>query len=106
MGHEIMDAQDYAAWGVDYLKYDYCDMEQATEEPRYCALPSTPERCAKPRPDASNRERKPARSDYEIMRDALNVTDRPIVYSICSWGNGEPHQWQGQVRSFPPLGQP
>ena len=37
-GHEEEDALDYAAWGVDYVKYDFCGMEDAAEKPRHCAL--------------------------------------------------------------------
>ena len=35
-GRETMDAEDFATWGVDYLKYDYCHMDDATEPPRHC----------------------------------------------------------------------
>lgn len=69
-GHEEMDALDYASWGVDYVKYDFCGMDDATEEPRYY---------------------------YELMRDALNATGRPMVFSVSSWGTGKPHLWHGQV---------
>ena len=65
-GHEHEDAADYASWGVDFLKYDYCGMEAATQPPRYY---------------------------YEKMRDALNATGRPILFSICTWGVGDPHEW-------------
>ena len=66
MGHERTDAADYAAWGVDYLKYDYCGMKTAARAPRYY---------------------------YELMRDALNSTGRHIHYNICSWGAGNPWLW-------------
>jgi alpha-galactosidase len=56
-GHETTDAADFAAWGVDYLKYDNCNP----------AFFSTQER------------------DYRRMRDALAATGRPIVFSICAW---------------------
>ena len=69
-GHEEEDALDYAAWGVDYVKYDFCGMDDATEQPRHY---------------------------YELMRDALNATGRPMLFSISSWGKGEPHLWHGQV---------
>lgn len=69
-GHEAIDAADYASWGVDYLKLDYCGMEAATAPPRHY---------------------------YERMRDALNTTGRPILLSICNWGTGAPHRWGHQV---------
>jgi alpha-galactosidase len=56
-GHETTDAQDFADWGVDYVKYDNCNP----------ALLSTQE------------------GDYRRMRDALKATGRPIVFSLCAW---------------------
>jgi alpha-galactosidase len=67
-GHEYQDAAQYAAWGVDYLKYDWCH-SQSLE----------------------------ARAAYETMSDALRATGRPIVYSICEWGNNNPWQWAASV---------
>jgi len=32
----VQDADAYAAWGVDYLKYDYCHMQDVTEPPEVC----------------------------------------------------------------------
>jgi alpha-galactosidase len=55
MGHEVQDARTFAAWGVDYLKYDWCS------------------------PDGS-RDEQIAR--FTVMRDAVRATGRPIVYSI------------------------
>jgi alpha-galactosidase len=55
--HEIDDAQSYASWGVDYLKYDTCYHGDV-----------------------------PAKIRYERMYKALNATGRPIYYSICNWG--------------------
>ncbi len=56
-GFETTDANDYAAWGVDYLKYDNCNIHPGSN----------------------------IQQDYERMRDALAASGRPIVYSICSW---------------------
>ena len=42
----------------------------------------------------------PLQASYEVMRDALNATGRPILYSLCSWGSGEPHKWGQQVRTI------
>ena len=69
-GHEEQDAADYASWGVDYLKYDYCNMTHAPRRARYY---------------------------YARMRNALNATGRPIVFSICSWGVDSPHTWGARV---------
>ncbi|MGA8117462.1 MAG: NPCBM/NEW2 domain-containing protein [Actinocatenispora sp.] len=72
LGHEKIDAQDFADWGVDYLKYDNCNNAGQTSHDQYVAR-------------------------YTAMRDALTATGRPIVYSICEWGSSEPWTWAGDV---------
>jgi alpha-galactosidase len=74
-GYEAIDAADYASWGVDYLKYDYCGMETHA--------------------DANTLQG--AKKYYTVMRDALNATGRPILYSLCNWGMGQPHLWGMEV---------
>lgn len=72
LGHEYSDAQQFADWGVDYLKYDNCNNQGV---------------------DAKQR--------YTTMRDALKTasekTGRPIVYSICEWGENKPWEWAADV---------
>ncbi|WP_208869851.1 NPCBM/NEW2 domain-containing protein [Streptomyces lydicus] len=68
LGHERSDAQQFADWGVDYLKYDNCNNQGV---------------------DAKQR--------YRTMRDALKATGRPIVYSICEWGENKPWEWASDV---------
>lgn len=68
LGHEKSDAQQFADWGVDYLKYDNCNNLGV---------------------DAKQR--------YRAMRDALKATGRPIVYSICEWGENKPWEWASDV---------
>jgi alpha-galactosidase len=63
-GYEFQDARQYAAWGVDYLKFDWC--HSSTQD---------------------------ARSSYELMRAALDASGRPIVFSICEWGKNQPWLW-------------
>jgi alpha-galactosidase len=72
LGHEKVDAQTFADWGVDYLKYDNCN-----------------NRSDGSRQDYVNR--------YTAMRDALAATGRPIVYSLCEWGVQNPSEWAGPV---------
>lgn len=72
-GHEMTDAADWASWGVDYLKYDFCGLDK---------VPS---------------EQKEPKKLYAVMRDALNATGRPILFSLCNWGVGEPHLWGHEV---------
>jgi alpha-galactosidase len=63
-GYEVKDARQYAAWGVDYVKVDWC------YTPGYDAP-----------------------SSYAVMRDALLNAGRPIVFSICNWGEQSPWNW-------------
>lgn len=63
---EEIDATTFASWGVDYLKYDYCNA-----------------------PD----DMKTAFVRYKKMGDALKKTGRPIVYAICEWGQRKPWLW-------------
>ncbi|SEN75239.1 NPCBM/NEW2 domain-containing protein [Actinacidiphila rubida] len=72
LGHETTDAQTFADWGVDYLKYDNCNNKSDGT-----------------RQDYVNR--------YTAMRDALLATGRPIVYSLCEWGVNNPWEWAGDV---------
>src|ERR1043165_10191593 len=67
-GHEYQDAMTYASWGVDYLKYDWCNSEGLS-----------------------------AVGAYTTMRDALRATGRPIVFSICEWGSNQPWTWAQPV---------
>ncbi len=67
-GYEFQDARQYAAWDVDYLKYDWCST--STQD---------------------------ARSSYELMRAALDASGRAIVFSICEWGTSKPWLWAANV---------
>jgi alpha-galactosidase len=69
IGHEYQDAKQYANWGVDYLKEDWCN-----------TLPN------------QNSE-----SSYTLMREALKASGRPILFSICEWGSTKPWLWAGPV---------
>jgi alpha-galactosidase len=62
---EEIDAQSYADWGVDYLKYDNCNTDGTSGKT----------------------------SRYPAMRDALNKTGRAIYFSICEWGSEKPWEW-------------
>jgi alpha-galactosidase len=68
--HEEVDAQSFADWGVDFLKYDYCETKAAN------------------RPTGA-----PARERYAKMAAALRATGRPIVLSIVEWGDEKPWEW-------------
>ena len=68
-GHEYQDALQYARWGVDYLKYDWCNT-----------------------PDFNTKQA------YTLMRDALREAGRPILFSICEWGFTKPSRFRLRFR--------
>jgi alpha-galactosidase len=69
MGHEYQDAQQYANWGIDYVKEDWCNTLSGQS----------------------------SEASYTLMRDALAATGRPIVFSLCEWGSTKPWLWAGTV---------
>jgi len=68
-GHEEQDAQTYAAWGMDYLKYDLCSYDGMGDQV----------------------------AAYKKMGDALKKTGRPIVYALCQYGMQKGWQWAASV---------
>jgi alpha-galactosidase len=67
-GHEFQDALTYASWGVDFLKYDWCEHGTAN-----------------------------AQETYKTMRDGLATAGRPIVFSLCEWGDNKPWLWARDI---------
>ncbi|PSJ41039.1 glycoside hydrolase family 27 protein [Allosphingosinicella deserti] len=67
-GHEYQDALQYARWGVDYLKYDWCSTGVRNAE-----------------------------EAYALMADALKASGRPILFSLCEWGNSKPWLWASNI---------
>ncbi|HEY3134960.1 MAG TPA: glycoside hydrolase family 27 protein [Blastocatellia bacterium] len=71
-GHEEQDAKTYAAWGIDYLKYDWCGARTIYTDEEMPAI-------------------------YQKMGDALRATGRPIVYSLCQYGRLNVWKWGADV---------
>lgn len=67
-GYEFQDAHQYAAWGIDYLKYDWCNTEGLKAE-----------------------------GAYKTISAALKKAGRPMVLSICEWGNDKPWEWAQNI---------
>jgi alpha-galactosidase len=67
-GYEYQDARNYAAWDVDYLKFDWCYT------------------------DGIN-----AKEAYTTMSKALKTAGRPIIFSLCEWGQHNPWEWAAPV---------
>jgi len=79
-GHEAQDARTYAAWGVDYLKYDLCSLGNAMIATGSLDKAHALELAA-----------------YEKMGRALRATGRPIVYSLCQYGVAQVWRWGGSA---------
>jgi len=67
-GHEYQDALTYAGWGINYVKYDWCDTKDINPK-----------------------------SAYATMRDAIHKAGRPMLFSICEWGDNQPWEWASDV---------
>ncbi len=67
--YEYVDAQTFADWGVDYLKYDFCNF-----------------------PDTAD-----CKQRYRTMAMALKATGREILFSACNWGVENPGEWMRQI---------
>jgi len=63
-GYEYQDSRFYAKLGIDFLKYDWCNTEGIT-----------------------------AKEAYATMSNALKIAGRPIVFSLCEWGDNQPWEW-------------
>jgi alpha-galactosidase len=67
-GHEEQDARQWAQWGIDYLKYDWCSASRIWKD-----------------------EDMPAA--YQKMAEAIVKAGRPMVYSLCQYGRYKVHEW-------------
>ncbi len=67
--HEFTDARTFADWGVDYLKYDFCNFPA----------------------NANGMNR------YATMSMALKATGRDILFAACNWGTDEPWKWMKSI---------
>lgn len=67
--HEFVDAQTFADWGVDFLKYDFCNFPQSGN----------------------------CKARYLTMSMALKATGREILFSACNWGMEEPGEWMRAI---------
>jgi alpha-galactosidase len=72
LGKEKLDAKTWADWGVDYVKYDNCYNQSDGSRADYVRR-------------------------YTAMREAIDATGRPMVYSICEWGQSQPWEWAADV---------
>ena len=71
LNHELQDMKTYAAWGVDYVKIDWCNTEGLDPEVQYTKI-----------------------------RDAITQAGRPIVLSICNWSINAPWRWAPAISNL------
>jgi alpha-galactosidase len=83
LGHEAQDAQLYAGWGIDYLKYDLCSF-----------IPDVMEKQA---PTDKAAQMRLMVAAYTKMDKAIKATGRPIVYSLCQYGWDASWEWAPSV---------
>jgi len=74
--HELQDAETYAKWGIDYLKYDWCSYTEVC-----------------PNPGNLEEQKKP----YILMSECLKKQPRDIVHSLCQYGMGNVWMWGGSI---------
>ncbi|MDP4241100.1 MAG: glycoside hydrolase family 27 protein, partial [Bacteroidota bacterium] len=74
--HELQDAETYAKWGIDYLKYDWCSYTEVC-------------------PDAGNLEEQ--KKPYILISECLKKQPRDIVHSMCQYGMGNVWTWGGSI---------
>jgi alpha-galactosidase len=89
--HEAQDAQSYARWGFDYLKYDWCSYGDIAS--RGSANGKTV-----PRWSGSDTDIEGAVYPYKIMGDLLRQQNRDIVFSLCQYGMARVWRWGGSVQ--------
>lgn len=70
--HEAQDANTWAKWGIDYLKYDWCTYEKVVN---------------------GDESRPNAMRPYKLMRKCLDASGRDIVYSLCQYGMANVWEW-------------
>lgn len=77
--HEEQDARQYAQWGFDYLKYDWCSYSEIVGG------------------DGHNYSRETLEKPYRVMRAALDKAPRDILFSLCQYGMGKVWEWGAEV---------
>jgi alpha-galactosidase len=81
-GHEQQDADLYASWGIDYLKYDLCSFRHNMDQDA---------------PNDKLKQNQMMRDAYMKMHKAILKTGRPMVYSLCQYGFDSVWQWGPEV---------
>jgi alpha-galactosidase len=107
---ERLDASTFAAWGIDYLKYDNCYVPEEWADPYEACVPDQWQTygpyvngtCAvgpKSAPAGYDWTTSPSFKRFKQMSDALLAQNRTILYSLCNWGHAAVETWGAKLGS-------
>ncbi|KDQ57454.1 glycoside hydrolase family 27 protein [Jaapia argillacea MUCL 33604] len=83
LGYENVDAASFASWGIDYLKYDNCNVPSNWTDSG--------------NPPGGDWYNSNSAIRYRQMTAALVAQSQPIQYNLCIWGNANVWQWGARV---------
>lgn len=109
IGYESIDAATWAEWGIDYLKYDNCNVPSNWTDTCADCVPDSMNRndlvngtCTNTDglcPEGFDFSTSNTAERFRIMRDALLAQNRTILYSLCEWGYAGVQQWGNSTGS-------
>lgn len=91
-GYEKQDAQSYAKWGFDYLKYDWCSYGNVID-----GLPDNDPNKVSSLSYKGGNELNTAIKPFKVMGDHLRQQPRDIVFSVCQYGMSDVWKWGDSV---------
>jgi alpha-galactosidase len=91
-GYEKQDAETFAKWGFDYLKYDWCSYGNVIN-----GLPENDPYKVSSLSYNGGGELETAKKPFQLMGDLLKAQPRDIVYSVCQYGMSDVWKWGGSV---------
>ena len=109
LGYENIDAADFTSWGIDYLKYDNCNIPQNwTDQYIYCTPDAgnlnltangtcTPQLDPDIAPPGYDWHTSLSYDRFSRMHDALSCQDREILLNMCIWGYADVYDWGNET---------
>ncbi len=94
--YELQDAEQYAEWGFDYLKYDWCSYNRGLEEHRNNTS-WDPSRAGNITYANNNYSLEDHKRPFKMMQEALAQQPRDIIYSLCQYGMNNVWEWGAEV---------
>jgi len=91
-GHEKQDAESYAKWGFDYLKYDWCSYGNVIN-----GLPNNDANAVSSLSYQGGSDLNTAMKPFKLMGESLRLQSRDIVFSVCQYGMSDVWKWGGSV---------